>query len=210
MIYNAMFDEVDEATAMYKMAATKDDQPANVDLISMDTDGYALPNDWYLQLAGAATQMLRGEIPLSADIPIESGAASPPTPTGTYRIRIQITTSSDWATLELKSGGALTDPELVSASPEAINLGARGNRFSLGQPIARANAGTNIELIVDVYLSELETGAPLEFMIESGAIGRTTVKLFNYLQDEPVEVNSTVLAETSKTYEVPGEGFMSP
>ena len=69
MIYNAMFDEVDEDTAMYKIAATKNDQPVGVDLVSMDTDGYKLPNDWYLRLAGAATQMLRGEIPLAEDHP---------------------------------------------------------------------------------------------------------------------------------------------
>ncbi len=77
MIYNAMFDEVDEATAMYKIAATVNDQPAGVDLVSMDADGLNLPNDWYLRLAGAATQMLRGDIPLTSDIPIQAGAATP-------------------------------------------------------------------------------------------------------------------------------------
>jgi hypothetical protein len=56
MIYNAMFDEVDEDTAMYKIAATVNDQPTGVDLVSMDADGISLPNDWYLCLAGAATR----------------------------------------------------------------------------------------------------------------------------------------------------------
>lgn len=77
MIYNAMFDEVDESTAMYKIAATTNDQPVGVALVSMDADGYKLPNDWYLRLAGAATQMLRGEIPLTIEIPIKPGAATP-------------------------------------------------------------------------------------------------------------------------------------
>ncbi|HEX7619581.1 MAG TPA: hypothetical protein VF359_00100 [Anaerolineales bacterium] len=77
MIYNAMFDEVDEATAMYKIAATANDQPAGVDLISMDADGVRLSSDWYLRLAGAATQMLRGEIPLTIDIPIQPGGTNP-------------------------------------------------------------------------------------------------------------------------------------
>jgi hypothetical protein len=210
MIYNAMFDEVDEDTAMYKIAATKADEPVGVDLVSMDTDGYNLPSDWYLRLAGAASQMLRGNIPLSQTIPIDSGATPPPTPTGTYRIRIQITTSSDWATLDLKSGGTLTNPGLVSVSPEAINLGANGNHFSIGQPIARANSGASVELVVDTYLTGLQAGIPLEFDIESGAIGYTTIKLFNYLQDSPVEVNTTVLNDTSKIYDVPAEKFISP
>jgi hypothetical protein len=77
MIYNAMFDEVDEGTAMYKIAATINDQPEGVKLLPMDADGINLPNDWYLRLAGAATQMLRGEIPLTIEIPIRPGAAAP-------------------------------------------------------------------------------------------------------------------------------------
>lgn len=210
MIYNAMFDEVDEDTAMYKIAATKADQPVGVDLVSMDTDGYKLPNDWYLRLAGAATQMLRGEIPLAKNIPISSGAVHLPTPVETYRIRIQITTTSDWATVDLKSGGTLINPELVSASPEAINLGANGNHFSVGQPIARANSGASVQLVMDVYLSALQAGAPLQFVIESGAIGDTTIKLFNYLHNSPVEVNTTVLNDTSKTFNVPSSKFVSP
>jgi hypothetical protein len=77
MIYNAMFDEVDEGTAMYKIAATIDDQPKGVDLVPLDADGIHLPSDWYLRLAGAATQMLRGEIPLTMEIPIKPGTTTP-------------------------------------------------------------------------------------------------------------------------------------
>ncbi len=210
MIYNAMFDEVDEATAMYKIAATNADQPVGVDLVSMEADGYQLPGDWYLRLAGAATQMLRGEIPLAQDIPIESGSAAPLLPAGTHRLRIQMTTSSDWATLNLTSGGTLANPELVSVSPEAVNLGASGNHFSIGQALARANAGASVELVVEVNLSALQAGAPLQFVIESGAIGSTTIKLFHYLDNSPVEVNTTVLNDTRKTFEVPAETFISP
>ena len=172
--------------------------------------GIKLPSDWYLRLAGAASQMLRGDIPLAQTIPIESGATPPPTPTGTYRIRIQITTSSDWATLDLTSGGTLTNPGLVSVSPEAINLGANGNHFSIGQPIARANSGGSVELVVDAYLIDVQAGIPLVFDMESGAIGYTTVIIFNSLQDPPVEVNTTVMNDMSKTFEIPAEKFITP
>ncbi|HAV76721.1 MAG TPA: hypothetical protein DCX53_05130, partial [Anaerolineae bacterium] len=124
MIYNAMFDEVDEGTAMYKIAATKNDQPAGVDLISMDTDGVKLPNDWYLRLAGAATKMLRGEIPNTERIPLNPDGSLvstfptvEPTPVQ-FKARIQITTTSDWTTLSMLSGGQLSGVEIISSNSE--------------------------------------------------------------------------------------------
>jgi hypothetical protein len=70
MIYTAMFDEVDEGTAMFKMAETANDLPAGVSMVPLDIDGTRLPSDWYLRLAGEANRMLRGEIPLQSTIPI--------------------------------------------------------------------------------------------------------------------------------------------
>lgn len=209
MIYNAMFDEVDEDTAMYKIAETSADQPVGVDLVAMDTDGYKLPSDWYLQLAGVASQMLRGDIPLTAKIPIQSGATPPPTPEGTIRVRLQLTTSSDWMTLTLDSGGSYADPELVSSSPEAINLGASGNRFSLGQSLAKASSGNKVELVLDISLSGLQTGRPLHFTLESGAIGATTIRFYTNPPDSPVSVFKTVLSGTNNTFEVPAAIFLS-
>ena len=69
-------------------------------------------------LAGVATQMLRGEILLAHKYLPSIGRGGCSHTGGTYRIRIQITTSSDWATLNLKSGGTLANPKLVSASLE--------------------------------------------------------------------------------------------
>lgn len=208
MIFNAMFDEVDEDTAMYKIAATKADEPVGVDLVSMDTDGYKLPSDWYLRLAGAATQMLRGEIPLSAKIPIESGAAPPPTPTGTSRIRIQIVTTSDWTTLNLKSGGTLINARLVSVSPEAVNLGANGNRFTIGQFALRVTSGASVELVVDADLANVHAGTPLEFVLEKGANGDTTIKLLDIVHDPPIDINTMVVHETTRTFVIPVDKFI--
>jgi hypothetical protein len=70
MIYGAMFDEVDEGTAMFKIAPTPTDQPANCNFVPLNVDGYNLPSDWYLRLANEAGRMLRGDIPLQSTIPI--------------------------------------------------------------------------------------------------------------------------------------------
>ena len=71
MLYVAMFDEVDEGTAMFKLAPTRAEIPAQGAFVPLDIDGYSLPSDWYLRLGGEAGRMLRGEIPLSAGMPIE-------------------------------------------------------------------------------------------------------------------------------------------
>ncbi len=70
MIYGAMFDEVDEGTAMYKLAPTPAQLPAQGAFVPLNIDGYTLNSDWYLRLADQAGKMLRGEIPLTSTIPI--------------------------------------------------------------------------------------------------------------------------------------------
>jgi hypothetical protein len=70
MIYGAMFDEVDEGTAMYKLAPTAAQLPAQGTFVPLNVDGYNLASDWYLRLADKAGRMLRGEIPLQFQIPI--------------------------------------------------------------------------------------------------------------------------------------------
>ncbi|MBK7580031.1 MAG: xylosidase/arabinosidase [Myxococcales bacterium] len=70
MLYGAMFDEVDEGTAMFKLAATAADAPAQGSFVTLDADGQKLPSDWYLRVAGAGSQMLRGEIALTPTLPI--------------------------------------------------------------------------------------------------------------------------------------------
>ena len=70
MIYGAMFDEMDEGTAMFKLAPTKAQLPAPGTFVPLDADGVKLPSNWYLRLANAAGKMLRGEIPVTNAMPI--------------------------------------------------------------------------------------------------------------------------------------------
>jgi hypothetical protein len=70
MIYGAMFDEMDEGTAMFKLAPTPAELPAQGTFVPLNIDGTTLPSDWYLKLADQAGKMLRGEIPLQSSIPI--------------------------------------------------------------------------------------------------------------------------------------------
>ncbi len=72
MIYNAIFDEIDEGTAMYKVspsAATQPIMPGDHRFLPLDADGEHLPSDWYLKLADYAGRALRKEIPLTTAWP---------------------------------------------------------------------------------------------------------------------------------------------
>ncbi len=64
MIYVAMFDEIDEGTAIMKVS----DTPPNSDKAHfVDNDG--VPSDHYLWLTGLGAKMLRKEIPFSIEMP---------------------------------------------------------------------------------------------------------------------------------------------
>ncbi|MDX2431838.1 MAG: T9SS type A sorting domain-containing protein [Bacteroides sp.] len=61
-VYIAMFDEVDESTAMYKLAENKSQAPDQAYWLTLDADGYNLPSDWYLRCAKLTTEVVRGNI----------------------------------------------------------------------------------------------------------------------------------------------------
>ncbi len=63
-IFIAMFDEVDEATAIMPVVARREDLPLGTNLIALDEDGCGLPPDWYLRVSGRLADYLRsGQVP---------------------------------------------------------------------------------------------------------------------------------------------------
>jgi hypothetical protein len=70
MLYNAMYDEIDEGTAMLKICPKRSSAPNEGYWLTGDADGYNLPSDWYLRLAGYAKKALCNQIPLSKTMPL--------------------------------------------------------------------------------------------------------------------------------------------
>lgn len=64
MAYVAMFHEVDEATAIFKVTNSP---PAEAKFQTYE----GLPTDWYLRLTGAGSKLLRGELKNQRELPIK-------------------------------------------------------------------------------------------------------------------------------------------
>jgi hypothetical protein len=65
----AMFDEVNESTSIFKVAATRKDAPDQGYWLTLDADGYQLPSDWYLRLAYEIKQAYLGSVPMPEVMP---------------------------------------------------------------------------------------------------------------------------------------------
>ncbi|PWU13207.1 MAG: hypothetical protein C5B50_19805 [Verrucomicrobia bacterium] len=81
-LYGAMFDEIDEGTALYKLSPTSSTTPVayptnQYQFFALDVDGYSLPSDWYLRVSTDGTLATHGK-PLNEWLPI--------TPTNTITV----------------------------------------------------------------------------------------------------------------------------
>jgi hypothetical protein len=60
MLYTAMFDEINEGTAIFKLAADPIQEPVGTNLFALNADGCRTgTSDLYLLLAGQATQAFK-------------------------------------------------------------------------------------------------------------------------------------------------------
>jgi hypothetical protein len=73
MLKIAMFDEVDEATAVMKVVSRRDQAPDQGYWLTLDADGHELPSDWYLRLTSEITRMFHGEIEPDPNLPEDPG-----------------------------------------------------------------------------------------------------------------------------------------
>jgi hypothetical protein len=71
-LYVAMFDEVDEGTAMFKAAVSGSQVPVQGNWLHLGQDGYSLPSNWYLRMGGAAAKGMAGQHKPVGELPYPS------------------------------------------------------------------------------------------------------------------------------------------
>jgi hypothetical protein len=69
----AMFDEVNEGTAVFKLASHRADAPDQGFWLTLDADGENLPSDWYLRLSGEITRIFHGTAKVTTEMPRPPG-----------------------------------------------------------------------------------------------------------------------------------------
>jgi hypothetical protein len=125
MAYVAMFDEVDEGTAIFKVSNTP---PTQGHFVSYD----GLPSDWYLRLTAEGSKILSGERPNTAILPISPwpplsvSLSATPTNSSGPPLTVQFTAQA--------SGGKgapvpydTTDDQLGTVTAAGENNGLNGN-----------------------------------------------------------------------------------
>ncbi len=129
-----------------------------------------------------------GYLELTAELAERLPQAKWPTPA---HISLHFSTTSDWSTFTLLSGGELIRPTQVSVSDQAQLSPTQDGRQLLTQPLAQSEQGETAEAVVEFHL--VNVLEQLTFEIERGFAGATTAEIWN-LKDpsNPILINSVM------------------
>jgi serine/threonine protein kinase/tetratricopeptide (TPR) repeat protein len=101
-----------------------------------------------------------------------------------FTIRVQVTSSSDWAEVELRyPAGEIQGSTTVETGGEVDEAGLDGSTIFLNQDLGLAEEGQTVSLVEDVTLQG--EGGTVSFTVERGCMGRALVEVFNLATGEP-------------------------
>src|SRR5260370_10246372 len=118
MLKIAMFDEVNEATANFKVAPRRQDAPDEGYWLTLDADGFTLPSDWYLRLAGEITRIFHSQSAATAALPTSPG---PPWPDASGNTGLAVVSAPSYSpgTLAADSIATTFSPGLATSTAPA-------------------------------------------------------------------------------------------
>jgi uncharacterized protein (TIGR03437 family) len=149
MLKIAMFDEVNEGTANFKVAARREDAPDQGYWLTLDADGYILPSDWYLRLAGEITRIFHGQAAATPQLPTNPG---PPWPDSAGNTGLAVISAASFDRTSLAAGAIAT----------AYGVGlATSTQAPTDAVLPMVLAGTSVDVVDSTGLSQ---AAPLYYV----------------------------------------------
>jgi len=112
-----------------------------------------------------------------------SETIAPPTvrptspPIAFYRLRIEITTTSDWTTLHLEPSAHLLTARVISTLGDPTYADGGTGWMALNQSLGAAEAGTSVGLTADLALEVAGAAEGWILRIEKGHLGTTEVRV---------------------------------
>ena len=173
-LYVVSFDGMDDGTAMFELVPRIRGLPVGGDFLSLDVDGYDLPGDWFLRLGGESGRLLRGEIPLSSELPIIPAKLPD---AARNRVEMTFSTTSDTASVEISTLGNILTVELIGTSGEPTEAGASVDGMVLGQARGDAEDGRRVSMTVEYTVDERALRGPMELTLDKGAPGSSGLRV---------------------------------
>lgn len=95
-----------------------------------------------------------------------------------YRLRIQITTSSDWTNLEILNSEIVRDAKITAETGSFTNHTAAPDFIAMNQLLDNAFAGKTIMLQVDLLINANAGADKLDMILQKGDIGLATLRFY--------------------------------
>jgi hypothetical protein len=136
-----------------------------------------LPTAFVVTVGRAAAPA--GTMPAISPAPGEQPAL--PTATNSEvenRLRVEISTSSDWTDLEILNPEIVREASIAAAEGAFTNQSAAPELIAMNQTLANAEAGKTITLDVELLVDAASAGEELEMILQKGDIGVATLRFY--------------------------------
>lgn len=122
-----------------------------------------------------------------------------------YRLRIELTTSSDWTTLELLNLENVLTVRQMNSTRHPIHSSTEFSLLSLNQPSSTAKANNLVGMTADYAVTPDALDQPLNFLLKRGALNSTTVRIYNLIGE-----TTSLLLEVEHQFEIDSDPETNP
>jgi hypothetical protein len=116
-------------------------------------------------------------LPPLPTLPAAAETAAPAAPVSFYRLRVELSTTSDWTSLEISNPDAILAARLISTSGTPKFSRVTPGELYISQAQEAAKAGTSVGVVADLALAAPLAAQSLPLVIKRGGIPATTLRI---------------------------------